>query len=177
MKCTAYEIGTLWDYKYVVTFANYKGKWILCKHKDRDTWETSGGHIEQGESPLEAARRELREETGSAEFDIEPICDYWACDEPHETKNLSWANGAVFLATVYSIGNIPESEMEIIGMFDELPPNLTYPDITKAVFPYALKKIKLSAEESNVDLKLSEIMEMQRKLQEKHKGKWAPLTP
>lgn len=156
MKCTAYEIGTLWDYKYVVTFANYNGKWILCKHKKRDTWETSGGHIEQGESPLEAARRELYEETGSLEFDIEPICDYWASDEPHETKNVGWANGAVFLALVRSLGNLPESEMERIQLFDELPPNLTYPDITKIVFPYALKKLHQKDEEMTNDLKLSE---------------------
>jgi 8-oxo-dGTP diphosphatase len=88
-----------------------------------------------GETPLEAARRELFEETGSLEFDIEPVCDYWACDEPHETKNPGWSNGAVFLAKVYSIGKLPESEMEKIGFFDELPPNLTYPDITGVIFP------------------------------------------
>ena len=141
MKCTAYETGFLRGYKYVVTFANYSGKWILCKHKERSTWETSGGHIEPGETPLEAARRELYEETGSLEFDIERVCDYWACDEPHETENITWSNGAMFLATVRTIGEIPESEMEKIDFFDELPSNLTYPDITSVIFPLALKKL------------------------------------
>ena len=111
-KCNIYEIGFLKNYKYVVTFANYEGKWILCKHKKGNTWETSGGHIEEGETPIEAARRELYEETGSIKFDIEPICDYWACDEPHETPNITWANGMVFYAKVYSIEELPESEME-----------------------------------------------------------------
>ena len=138
MKCTVYEAGALQDYKYVVIFANYNGKWILCKHKERDTWETAGGHVEEGETPLEAARRELYEETGSLTFDIEPICDYWACDEPHETEHIGWANGAIFLAKVHSLGDF-ESEMEKIQLFDDLPSNLTYPDIMKVVFPYALK--------------------------------------
>jgi len=40
-----------------------KGKWILSKHKKRDTWETQGGHIEDGETPLEATKRELFEES------------------------------------------------------------------------------------------------------------------
>jgi len=47
MKCTAYDSGTLWDYKFVVTFAFYDEKWILCKHKERDTWETSGGLVDK----------------------------------------------------------------------------------------------------------------------------------
>jgi len=141
MKCTRYDIGFLGDYKYVVIFAVYDGKWILCKHKKRETWETSGGHIESGETPLEAARRELYEETGALEFDIEPLCDYWACDEPHETRNITWANGAVFLARVHLLGGLPEYEMERIGLFDALPPNLTYPDITYTLFPYAEKRL------------------------------------
>jgi|GEM_PF-320786 len=177
MKCTAYDVGTLFDYKFVITFAIYNGKWILCKHKERNTWETSGGHIKQGESPISAARRELYEETGSIKFDIEVICDYWACDEPHETKNVGWSNGVVFLATVDTLGELPESEMEKINLFDEMPPNLTYPDITKTLFPLALQKIHQKDEEINSDLKLSEIMQMQKQLQEKHRGKWAPLTP
>ena len=177
MKCSAYETGTLWGYKYVVTFAFYNGKWILCKHKERDTWETSGGHIEQGETPVDAAGRELREETGAQEFDIEQICDYWASDEPHETKNVGWANGAVFLARVHSLGNLPESEMEQISFFDDLPPNLTYHDITKTLFPYALKKLYQKPAEEDIDLRLSEIIEMQKQLQDKHIGQWSPLTP
>src|SRR5450759_3451320 len=32
---------------------------VLCRHRDRSTWETPGGHIEPGESPREAAVREL----------------------------------------------------------------------------------------------------------------------
>jgi NTP pyrophosphatase (non-canonical NTP hydrolase) len=83
----------------------------------------------------------------------------------------------VFLAKVYTLGDIPESEMEKIQLFEELPPNLTYPDITNTIFPYALKQLRQNDESATVDLKLSEIMEMQKQLQDKHKGKWTPLTP
>jgi putative hydrolase of HD superfamily len=122
----------------VVSFARYGGKWLLCKHRDRDTWETSGGHIEPGEAPLDAARRELYEETGALDFDITPVCDYWACDEPHEREDITWANGQVFLAELKKTGPLPESEMERVELFDDFPGNLTYPDITAALLPEVL---------------------------------------
>jgi 8-oxo-dGTP diphosphatase len=141
MECTVYALGELKQYKYVVTFARYNGKWIICKHKNRNTWETSGGHIEQGETPQEAAKRELFEETGAIDFEILGICDYWACDEPHETENITWANGQVFLAHVKKLGALPESEMERIDLFDDFPQNLTYPDITQELLPQIIARI------------------------------------
>ena len=141
MKCTVYKLGKLEHYKYVVTFARYKKQWIICKHKNRTTWETSGGHIETGETSLEAAKRELYEETGSIDFEITPICDYWACDEPHETNEITWANGQVFLANVKKIGPLPDNEMERINFFETYPENLTYPDITNELLPYIINEI------------------------------------
>ena len=41
------------------------GKWVFCKHKERDTYEVPGGHREAGENILETAKRELQEETGA----------------------------------------------------------------------------------------------------------------
>ena len=142
MKGSVYKLGTLKNYKYVVTFTRFNNKWILCKNRNRDTWETSGGHIESNETPIEAAKRELYEETGALDFDIQPICDYWACDEPHETENITWANGQVFLAMVNKLGQIPEnSEMGQIDLFDKWPQNLTYPDIMKELLPQIITRI------------------------------------
>lgn len=130
MKCKIHKLDYLKEYKYVVIIARYHGKWVLCKHKERDTWETAGGHIEEGESPLEAAIRELHEETGAALFDITPICDYWAGDD------TSWANGKVFYAEVEELNELPESEIEKIEYFEKLPHNLTYGEITPILFEY-----------------------------------------
>ena len=149
MKCSVYSLNTLKNYKYVVIFARYQNKWIVCKHRERDTWETSGGHIEENETPIEAAKREFFEETGSIDFDIIPVCDYWACDEPHETENIRWSNGQVFLANVRNIGALPENEMECIELFEKFPEKLTYPDITKELLPYIYEKLNYVGDMGN----------------------------
>lgn len=130
MICETCELNYLKTYKYVVIIAKYRDKWILCKHKERNTWETAGGHIELGETPLDAAKRELFEETGAVSFDIKPVFDYWAKDE------ISRANGMVFYAEISELGNLPESEMEKIKCFEKLPSNLTYEDITPKLFEH-----------------------------------------
>ena len=48
----------------VAIFCRHGGEILLIRHKRLGTWLPVGGEIEPGETPLEAARRELREETG-----------------------------------------------------------------------------------------------------------------
>lgn len=48
----------------VSTFARYQGKILLIFHKRLQTWLPVGGEINPEETPLEAAKRELWEETG-----------------------------------------------------------------------------------------------------------------
>ena len=114
--------------KYVVTFARYRGQWLFSRHRSRSTWETQGGHIEEGETPIDAARRELYEESGAADFTITPVCDYWSgC-------RTGSGVGVVFLAEITALGPLPESEMAEVRCFDALPEELTYPDITPILF-------------------------------------------
>ena len=138
MECKIYPFNTLKDYVFSDIMALHKGKWIFCKHKKRNTWEFPSGHIEADESPLEAARRELYEETGAIHFDIEPLCDY------HFKGNLNGkhivGNGQVFFAIVHTLGELPlYSEMEKIELFDSLPDDLTYP-VIRNFFPIAVQR-------------------------------------
>jgi ADP-ribose pyrophosphatase YjhB (NUDIX family) len=48
----------------VAIFCRNAGAILLVRHRRLGTWLPVGGELEAGESPLEAARRELREETG-----------------------------------------------------------------------------------------------------------------
>lgn len=136
LQCRIYPLGYLERYRFTVICANYRGKWILSKHKKRDTWETQGGHIEAGEDPIECARRELFEESGIKDADIYPVCDYWGFN------SQECSNGMVFLAVVHSLGELPESEMKEIGVFDELPYNLTYPQVSPRLYEEAQKLLR-----------------------------------
>lgn len=130
MKSQTYPLGTLETYKYVVVASRYQEKILLSRHRLRTTWETQGGHVEPGETPLQAAKRELYEESGAAEYDITALCDYRAWDE----CSGRGANGVVFAADIHKLVEIPESEMVEVQTFDVLPENLTYPAITPEVF-------------------------------------------
>lgn len=48
----------------VAIFCRHQGEILLIRHRRLGTWLPIGGEIEPGETPLEAARRELQEETG-----------------------------------------------------------------------------------------------------------------
>jgi ADP-ribose pyrophosphatase YjhB (NUDIX family) len=43
---------------------NEKGQVLLCHRTDYDAWNIPGGGVESGESPVDAIRREVKEETG-----------------------------------------------------------------------------------------------------------------
>jgi len=137
LQCKLYDLHTLENYEFVVICSFYKGKWILSKHKKRTTWETQGGHIEAGETPLEAAKRELFEESGISDAEIYPVCDYLGYDSKGS------ATGVVFLANVHSLGIMPESEMKEIGFFDVIPTELTYPNVSPVFYREAEKLLRL----------------------------------
>ena len=62
--------------KFAVIITKHDGKWVFCKHRERETYEVPGGHREAGETIDETARRELYEETGATDFDLFPVCVY-----------------------------------------------------------------------------------------------------
>lgn len=118
-----YPLGALKTYKFTVTFARYKEKWLYCRHKNRDTYETAGGRVESGEPVLEAAKRELYEETGALKYDIIPAFDY-SVHIP--TQNSS---GQVFLAYIHELGEMPPHEMSEVALFNTIPAKMRFPKI------------------------------------------------
>lgn len=114
--------GSLDNIWFVVIFTKFEGKWVLCWHKRRESWENPGGHVEPGENALQAAKRELYEETGITDCDIIPLWDYEQIWDDGINKN----NGRCYFANAHSLGKLPESEMGKIELFDTVPENFTY---------------------------------------------------
>jgi 8-oxo-dGTP diphosphatase len=125
-------LGTLKNYRFTVIFAQYGrvgGGWLYARRKDRDTWETAGGHIEPGETPLDCAKRELYEETGATKFYIHPAFDY----SVHTATEAS--HGQVFFADIEELGELPaDFEMAEVKQFATIPDKMTYPQILPIIF-------------------------------------------
>ena len=110
--------------KFALIIARHKEKLIFCKHRNRDSYELPGGHRENGETILDAAKRELYEETGALDFEITPICVY-SVIRSGQKESL----GMMYYANVFTFEKELHSEIEKIILSDALVENWTYPDI------------------------------------------------
>ena len=90
-------------------------------------WEVPGGHREQGEDILETAKRELYEETGAINFEINPICIYSVTAPDNFDGKETF--GKLFFAEIHTFEKDLHSEIEKIAIVNELPLNWTYPEI------------------------------------------------
>ena len=124
--------------KFAVIITKSNGKWVFCKHKNRETLEVPGGHREEGEDILETARRELYEETGAIEYNIFPICVY-SVTAPWNFNGVE-TFGKLFYADVRSFEQELHSEIEKIVITDSLPSNWTYPEIQPKLMEFAKEK-------------------------------------
>lgn len=126
--------------KFAVIISKTNGKWVLCKHKERDTYEVPGGHRELGETIEETAKRELREETGAVEFNIKPVCVYSVKGKTRAYENLDDETfGMLFTADIFSFEEI-HSEIEKIIICDEVVENWTYPLIQPKLLEEAVRR-------------------------------------
>lgn len=120
MLITTLPVGSLANYVFVVIVAFQGDRLVLCRHKDRSSWEIPGGHVESGESPEDAARRELLEEAGVFPSKLTAVADY----------AVDGVSGRVFVAEVGSRSGLLQYEIQETVDADELPDDLTYPEIT-----------------------------------------------
>ncbi|MCF8360131.1 MAG: NUDIX domain-containing protein [Prolixibacteraceae bacterium] len=115
---------------YVLMLSRHEEKYVFVRHKLRETWELPAGRIEKGETPYEAACRELYEETGAVKYHLQYLFDYSVTIEG-ET-----GYGRFYQATILKIGPLPNSEIAEIKLTKNIPEHLTY----KRVQPRLIKE-------------------------------------
>lgn len=111
--------------KYAVIVTRFRGKWVFCRHKERDTYEVPGGHREAEESIDEAAERELHEETGAIEYKMRPVCVYSVLSSGESEESF----GMLYEADVDKFEPELHSEIEQIMITEDFPQKWTYPEI------------------------------------------------
>ena len=126
--------------KFAVIIARFNGKWVICKHRERETYEVPGGHRDAGESIYEAACRELQEETGAVSFEIKPVCVYSVIGRTRVDESLNGETfGMLYTAEIFTFGEL-NSEIEKILIMDELPEVWTYPLIQPKLIEEAKRR-------------------------------------
>ncbi len=113
--------------KFAVILAEYRGKAVFCRHKERRTWEIAGGHREKGETIRDTAARELREETGAESFTLSPVCVYSVTSKDNFDGQETF--GFLFHAKIETLTEDLRHEIGEILVTDRLPEEWTYPEI------------------------------------------------
>lgn len=117
---------------YVVIAARHDGGWLFVRHRRRGGWEMAAGHPDEGEGSVEAAVRELTEETGALDFVMQPVT-YYSVD-----TGAGIQYGRLFLAEVQSMGELTDTdEIEGVRVFRRRPRNLSLPDVMAFLYNVA----------------------------------------
>ena len=101
------------DIVQVVVIPKYKGNWLLARHVDRHSLAFPSGGLMDGESPWEAAGRELREECGALDVQLWPVAVYG------ELTGGGLRYGQVFFAYIWSLVQDPPYIKAESCFFDE----------------------------------------------------------
>ncbi|MDZ5712551.1 RNA deprotection pyrophosphohydrolase [Jeotgalibacillus haloalkalitolerans] len=76
---------------HVFILTRYNGQWVLTQHKKRG-FEFPGGKVENGESPVEAAAREVMEELGGEVGELIYIGQYKVDVDPEIIKSVFYTD-------------------------------------------------------------------------------------
>ncbi len=90
------------------------------------------GHPDEGEDSIEAAVRELTEETGALDFVMEPVSYY----SVNAGQGIQY--GRLFLAEVETLGSLTDTdEIEGVRVFRRRPRNLSLPEVMSFLYTVA----------------------------------------
>jgi len=105
-------------------------KWVFVKNRKRAAYEMPAGHVDNGESPEEAAGRELSEESGALKFIYSCINTYSVIDD---SDNILW--GKLYFAEISELGSIVDvDEIEMIELSESIPDNTSFPGVQSVLF-------------------------------------------
>ena len=119
--------------------------WLVGQHRytlDEYSWELPMGGAPLGEDPLEAARRELKEETGIEAREWKELMQL------HTSNSITDEAGRVFVATGLTFGETNFEETEDITVrklpFDDAVAMVLDGQITDAISAAALLRVQLT---------------------------------
>ncbi len=129
--------------RFAVIIAKTDGKWVFCKHRERETLEIPGGHREPGERIIDTAERELREETGAIDYTMVPVCVYSVIRGDNGIGNDNAGGesfGMLYYADIKTFEEELHSEIEKIVLLEHLAENWTYPLIQPKLIEEAARR-------------------------------------
>ena len=112
-----------------VIIENAAGEILLQKRRDNGCWALIGGAMEMGETFEEAAKREVREESGLSlgKLEIFKLCSGRDCIIEYPNGDVAFGPGIIFLTKEYN-GEIAGDPKEVIEhrffKKSEIPENL-----------------------------------------------------
>ncbi|MGB8358544.1 MAG: NUDIX domain-containing protein [Bacteroidales bacterium] len=129
--------GVPYPLTYVVIAVRYEDGWLFVRHRKRGGYEMPAGHPDPGEDSVEAAVRELMEETGAIDFTLEPVTYYWV------DTGSGRQYGRLFLAYVETLGEIPDrDEIEWVKVFKRLPGRISLPEVMTLLYGAAVRHFR-----------------------------------
>lgn len=122
-------------FKYAILVARYQGQFVFVRHRERQTLELPAGHREPDEPILLTAERELREETGAVDFDLQPVFVFRVPAYDAHGARIDTLASLVCLAEIKTLGPLdPAFEIVEIQLRTDMPEHLTYPEIQPVLF-------------------------------------------